>query len=124
MSQWPGAYFKIGFSGTSVKLNVDLTPLSTGSLSTALYPFIRYSIDNGAFTTVQLPSSGTTGFNVTGLTSGNHTLVGYFVQSEWTVDKWNANAGAANLPYNIVKITSLTLDAGAASVAPSGTIAL
>jgi lysophospholipase L1-like esterase len=108
----PGAYFKIGFTGTSVQLNVNTSALSGGSTPSGEYPILQYSIDDAAWTQVQLTSGNTVGFSVSGLASGTHQLICYVVYSEETVDRWTT-------PVNVVQITSLTLDPSTASAAPT-----
>src|SRR5207253_6713311 len=69
-----GPYFKTTFSGTACFLTIDVSPLTGGSVSAALYPTIRYSVDNGAYTDFQLTSSTTQVTLASGLTNTTHTL--------------------------------------------------
>ncbi len=109
----PGAYFKVGFTGASATLNVSVAPLVAASVSSGEYPTIRYSIDGGPFTIVQLASSTTSIAMATGLAAGNHTI-DFFVKgmSAGLADRWTT-------PVSVVRITGLTLAAGATTVAPT-----
>ncbi len=108
----PGAYFKIGFTGTSIKLNVDVSAMSGASLPAKEYPRLRWTIDDGAYTTYQLLSTDTEVTLATGLAAGTHQLTLYMLSSYYNADRWSA-------PVMALKITSLTLDAGASTAAPT-----
>lgn len=109
----PGAYFKVKFSGTSVKLNVDVSPLTAASVSALNYPAIKYSIDGGAFTRYQLTSSDTQLSLGSGLSSGQHTLVVYFVGIQWdSNDRWLT-------PTMVLRVTGLVLQGGQSLSAPT-----
>lgn len=107
----PGAYFKTKFTGTSVKLNVDVSPLSGAGTSAGNYPAIQYSIDGGAFTRRQLLSSDTQITLASSLSAGTHTLEVHVVAAWWQADRWNT-------PVSVVRVTGLELDQSASTVAP------
>lgn len=119
-AQWnlAGGYCKLGFSGTSIAVNMDTAPLTAGAISTASWPVIRYSVDNGAFTDLRMPSTGTVFVSVTGLAAGSHTLSIFFERGSNSGghDRWTA-------PANVARFTGAALDDGASAVAPSGAIA-
>jgi hypothetical protein len=98
----PGAYFKIGFTGTSATLGLQVSQIP-GTM-----PKVRWSIDGGAFQVAQL--SGTTLALASSLASGDHTL-------ELCLMNAQGGAGWSSLT-NVLWVTGLTLDAAAASVAP------
>jgi hypothetical protein len=107
----PGAYFKTKFTGTLCKLNVDVSPLTGASVSSANYPTILYSIDGGAFTRYQLASSDTQITLGTGLSAGTHTLELHFVGIFWNSnDRWTT-------PAMVLRLTGLVL--AGATAAPS-----
>jgi len=98
----PGAYMKIGFTGTSAVLGVQVSQVP-GNL-----PKIRWSIDGGPYQIAQL--SGTTVGLASDLASGNHTLWLQYMAAD-------GGSGWSTLT-NVFWITGLTLDSGATSVAP------
>lgn len=109
----PGAYIKTQFTGTSVKLNVDVTPQTGASVSAGNYPAIIYSVDGAAWTRYQLQSSDTQLTLGTGLTDTTHTLDIVFVGVAWNSnDRWTT-------PALCLRITGLELDSGDALVAPT-----
>lgn len=90
VSYWGGAYFKVKFSGTTVKIKVGTT--------TNYYA----KIDNGAWTSY-IGASGTINLTPTPLASGTHTL-----------------SVAQGKDYNYVfNFQGLILDAGATTSAPT-----
>jgi hypothetical protein len=105
----PGAYFKIGFTGTSAAIKVDTSALSGQAKQ---YPRIRYSIDGGANQDYQLLSGDTQITLISGLTPGTHSLTLWFLSSDlYDSDRWG---GVTSL-----KITGLVLDPGSTTVAPT-----
>lgn len=113
LSQDFGAYFKVGFTGTQVQVTFDVSALTGASVASGNYPYVRWSIDNGAFATYQLTSSTTTHTLATGLASGTHQLVMvYYGAAGISLDFWTT-------PVMQVKIDGLVVDGGAASAAPT-----
>ena len=106
-----GSYFKGGFTGTAFTMNVDTSMLSGN------YPKIIYSVDNGAWTAYTYTGSETSIALATGLASGSHTIETYIAALDDNVAHWTT-------PASTVKITGFSLDSGAATVAPSGSIAI
>lgn len=112
-----GAYFKLGFTGTSCSIGLDVSSLVTGGVSAGWYPSLRYSVDNGPQTDVQLNSS-TTALAVSGLASGSHTIEVWYLRGWWeniggtAPDRWTT-------PVYCIKVTGATIDTGASSVAPT-----
>jgi hypothetical protein len=110
-----GAYFKLGFSGTSIAVGLDLSSLASAGETSDQYPSIRYTVDGGAYIDSQL-TIGQTSLSITGLSAGNHTIELWYLAGHWdnspatAKDRWNT-------PLYCLKITGATLDASAASVA-------
>jgi hypothetical protein len=111
-----GAKFAIGFTGTSISIGLDVSSLVAGSVTSAWYPSLRYSVDDGAQTDVQLNSSSTA-LTISGLASGSHEIVVYYLNGFWeniggtAPDRWTT-------PVYCIKITGATIDNGATTVAP------
>lgn len=106
-----GAYLLSGFTGTSATLNLDLSPLAAIG-DPANWPAIAYSVDNGPITVSQLaPGVGAITL-ATGLAAGTHSLFVIAKSHVLGFATWTA-------PNNAIRITGLTLDAGAATVAPT-----
>ncbi len=102
----PGAYIRTKVSGTSIKLNVDITPLSTLFGGTAAsYPTIAYSIDGAAWTTYRLLQTDAAVSLATGLADANHTVDVYFQASLSSGDRWTT-------PGNVLRVFGFTLDSG------------
>lgn len=99
-----GAYVKFGFSGASLKLNVNTAGASGGQY---------YSVDNGPFVATGALSSSMTLTVPAGTT---HTFSLYVFQAG---TPWDATP-----PSGAFRITSFTLDAGASTLACSGAIAI
>ncbi len=112
LSNNPGAYFKINFTGTSCLMNVDVSVLVANSELALRYPAIIWTVDSGAFTRYQLQSTDTQLTLATGLSAGTHTLLLYFVGAWYLGDRWNT-------PVEALIVDSLVLDGGAASAAPT-----
>lgn len=112
-----GAYCKLGFTGTSISVGIDVSSLVSGGVTSTWYPYIRYSVDNGALTDVQLTPS-TNALSVSGLSAGSHTIEIWY-QSGW----WENVGGTApdrwTTPVYCLKLTGATIDAGASTVAPT-----
>lgn len=108
----PGAYCKIEFSGTSLALKVDVSALSGAGVSASNYPTIAYSVDGAALTRYQLLSSDTSLTLATGLAAGTHTLELILVGSWWSTDRWTT-------PVMALKITGLALDNDASLSSPT-----
>jgi lysophospholipase L1-like esterase len=107
----PGAYLRTGFSGTSVSLTVDVSPLA--GFAAADYPTLVTSVDGAAFATRQLLSTDSIIVLASGLFAGTHTLEVCFAGISPTLgDRWTA-------PANVVKVANLVLDNGAALSAPA-----
>jgi len=101
----PGAYLKLGFIGSKIAVNLDVSPLSAAHVPASQYPVLRYSVDGKPPVTVQLASNTTSLPCATGLSSGSHTLLLQYVAGYVFLDFWT--------PINILKVTGFTLDEGA-----------
>lgn len=112
-----GAYCKLGFTGTSISVGIDVSSLVSGGVTSTWYPYIRYSVDNGALTDVQLTPS-TNALSVSGLSAGSHTIEIWYQAGFWeniggtAPDRWTT-------PVYCLKLTGATIDAGASTVAPT-----
>lgn len=104
-----GAYMKIGFTGTTAKLNIDNSILA--GLTNPIT--IAYSIDDAPFTTSVI-TNATTQVNMTGtpLSAGNHVVMIYNYYVNFTQNRWNNST-----PRNALKVIGLLIDAGATSFA-------
>jgi hypothetical protein len=111
----PGAYVKLGFTGSSIAVNLDLSPLSSAHVPAAQYPVIRYSVDGGPPVTTHLAPNMNLLPCAKGLPPGNHTLLVQYVAGYVFLDFWT--------PVNLLRITGFTLDSGATTVTPSGPLA-
>lgn len=114
-----GTYVKFGFSGTSLSVNVDVSTLTGISQPSNEYPKIRYSVDNGAWTTYQLKSTDTSVSVASALVVGNHTFEMHVVNTFTAPgsDRWAT-------PLLIVRITGFNVDNGSATVACAGNIVI
>jgi hypothetical protein len=111
-TNYRGASLKAAFTGTSLGVTFDVSPLTAASASSDQYPWIRYSVDDGPKTDVQLTSSTTTLSFASSLASGTHTLDLYVFSTNSFLDRWNT-------PSNVVRMTSLVLDSAATTAARS-----
>ena len=111
----PGAYLKVGFMGTRIAIHFDVSPLTGAGVPAPRYPLVRYSVDGGPPTSVQLTPATASLTCASGLASGRHTLLLQYVAGYVFLDFWT--------PVNVVRVTGFTLDDGASTVAPSGAIA-
>lgn len=100
----PGAYCKVSFNGTTLKLLVSVAQLVTQGLSSGDYPTIRYCIDNKTTTDLQLTSSSATITLASGLSSGNHTAQIWFIRTNYNNDRWTTSG------YNSVRVTGFQSD--------------
>jgi hypothetical protein len=102
----PGAYLLLGFTGTSIQVKIDNA--SFAGVPSNQYPLVRYSIDNGPGTMVQLRSGSYELECGKGLKPGNHTLLLQYVSGYVFLDFWS--------PVNVVRVTGFSLDADASTV--------
>ncbi len=107
-----GAYFKLGFTGTSLQLSVDVSMLVSASVDSDEYPAILTSIDGGAFERYQLTSADDDIFLATGLSAGTHEALCMFVGAGLNDDRWTT-------PEMVWRITAALVDDGEASSAPT-----
>jgi hypothetical protein len=108
----PGAYLKLGFTGTSLKIKLDASTFRDANIPADQYPLVRYSVDGGPGTTVQLtPKSDSLGA-ASKLSGGTHTLLFQYVSGYVFLDFWS--------PVNAIRVTGFTLDDGARTYVPTG----
>ena len=101
-SQQIGAYFKLGFSGTSIAISIDSTPYAASSGN---FPAVMWSIDGGPWSAAVTNPPGTISNNcASGLAAGTHTLE--FMINSTANDTWV-------YPVNVVRVTGIALDYGA-----------
>lgn len=108
----PGAYLKMGFTGTSLSVGIDVSSFTSANIPAAQYPVVRYSVDGGPATTLQLTATTKTLECAKGLKAGNHSLLLQYVAGYVFLDFWT--------PINVLKVTGFTLDDSAMSAPPSG----
>lgn len=100
-----GAYLRIKFTGTSVKLNVDVSALSGEAAGN--YPVVGWTIDDGELDTAQLTNGQSQLTLATGLAAGTHEIeIVYYAANFHTI--WSAGSIGLGL-----KITGLEIDDGA-----------
>lgn len=104
----PGAYLKFSFTGSNLSLNLDMSPLTGAKVPDAQYPVIRYSIDGGPATMVQLTPTTTSIPCAKGLKNGIHSFLLQYVAGYVFLDFWS--------PINVIKVTGFTLDEGCKTV--------
>ncbi|MBN9500916.1 MAG: hypothetical protein J0H02_03950 [Armatimonadetes bacterium] len=107
----PGGYLKVGFTGSQIAVNLDVSPLTAANVPASQYPVIRYSVDDGPPTTQQLTPTTRSIQCAKGLASGSHRFQLEYVAGYVFLDFWT--------PINVVRVTGFTLDAGASLVKPS-----
>ena len=112
----PGAYLKMGFTGSRITINFDVSPLAKAGVPAAQYPLVRYSVDGGPAVTMQLSPATAAVPCAAGLAPGGHTLLLQYVAGYVFLDFWT--------PIDVVRILGFTLDDGAFTTAPSGAIAM
>lgn len=103
----PGAYLRFGFTGSSVGVNLDNATFA--NVPANRLPLVRYSIDNGPGTTVQLKAGQQLLECAKDLKEGNHTLQLSYVSGYVFLDFWT--------PLNAVKVTGFSIDTNASTVA-------
>jgi lysophospholipase L1-like esterase len=109
-TQNTGAYFKIGFTGTSVALQVDVSTLVGPA---AQWPLIRYQIDQNALQDIRLKQQDAIlPLNSQALAPGPHSLTVWFVAANLHIDRWQ-------IPSEVVRITGLLIDAGGSTSPPA-----
>lgn len=101
----PGAYLKLGFTGTSASIEFDVSSFTQANVPAAQYPLVRYSVDNGPAKTVQLTAATTSLKVASGLSATGHQLQLQYVAGYVFLDFWS--------PVNALRITGFTLDPGA-----------
>jgi len=101
----PGAYFKVGFTGTSVSLTFGNFLLNTSFMN------LLWSVDEAPYKQVTLPFGGNTLTLASNLPAGNHHAILYVMNSIQQNDRWNT-------PLVSVSITGLILDTGAKTLPP------
>ncbi len=108
----PGAYFKIGFTGTSIAAQFDTTMLSWMQASS--YPTIRYQIDDQPTQDYELHRwDGVVNLNSKALDPGQHTLTVWTLGMDPGLDRWDAPLA------NEYRILGLVADDGATTFRPS-----
>lgn len=108
----PGAYAKIAFTGTSISVNVDVSAISAAGVAASNYPIVRTVVDGVSFVDTQLTNTSISVMR-SGLTSGSHTLEFFFFAANiGDFDRWNT-------PVNAVRVTGFTIDNGGTYSAPA-----
>ncbi|MDD5164996.1 MAG: peptidoglycan-binding protein [Candidatus Pacebacteria bacterium] len=109
-----GSSAKFVFTGSTLKLDADLSTLIRSGAAFSNYPFINWKIDGGAWQRAQLqPESGVSTQVMTlatGLSSGSHSAQVYYEQGG-VEDSWPANS--------LVKITGWEIEAGKSISTPT-----
>lgn len=111
----PGAYLKLGFTGSKVAVNIDVSPLTQAKVAASQYPIVRFSIDGGPPNTQQLTPTSNSILCGSALKPGNHSLLFQYVAGYVFLDFWT--------PINVFRVTGFTLDEGASLTKPFGAVA-
>jgi lysophospholipase L1-like esterase len=106
-----GAYIKLKFTGVSLTLNQDLTHLTSASVSAGNYPTLRWSVDNGTWTTRLLTSSDTTLTIANGLSAGTHTCTLWVNSLSFNIERWTTPLSSVRFNYFDVAIGEQFLQA-------------
>lgn len=115
----PRASVRGGFTGTSLKMTIDISDLDGATPSASDYPVIMYSIDRAAPTVYQIQSGDTQLTLASGLAGGTHgfeVILKALRDFSPAYDRWTT-------PANALKITTFELDGGEASAALPANIA-
>lgn len=108
-----GAYFKFGFTGTSVQLNFDVSAMVAANLPAASYPIVRMVLDDTNVIDYPLTSSG--GVKLSSIAAGSHSFhVHFLATDDNTGDIWVT-------PVQALRLLSVVLDNGASISAPAST---
>lgn len=105
----PGAYLRLGFTGTSIRVNLDNATFT--NVPASRLPLIRYSIDNGPGITVQLKAGQQVLECANAMKDGAHTLQLSYVSGYVFLDFWT--------PLNVIRVTGFTIDAKATTLEPT-----
>jgi hypothetical protein len=114
-----GASVRLGFTGTSIGIAVDVSSLS--GYSAALYPYIGWSIDGGSISRHQLLSSDTIISVATGLADTAHAITIWVssLDGGFGTIRWDGSSS--------VTITGVVVDTGktiSAPVDPNGGVVI
>ncbi len=101
----PGAYLKVGFTGTSISVKVDVSPLTSAKVPSEHFPIVRFSVDGKPGKSVQLSPTMTQLVCARGLRNDDHTLLLEYVSGYVFLDFWT--------PVNVLRVTGFALDSGA-----------
>ncbi len=110
-SNTPGAYLKLGFTGTAIAGTFNTNAFDALGRPEAERPKIWVSIDNQSPSYYQPDGSGPL-ILASGLAAGNHTLELGFSAAQFTNDRWDG-------PANIIKVTGFRIDGGASTFLPN-----
>lgn len=103
---YPGAYFKVGFTGTSLSMTVDMAAMVSASTPPTRYPQIAWSIDGGPMQYRQLESRFSTYSLAGGLADATHSIKLAMFSSDAYTARW--------IGTSALKITSLSVVSGKA----------
>lgn len=102
-TNYRGASLKTAFTGTSLSMTVDVSPLVAAGATSAQYPWIRWSIDGNAKTDLQLTSASSTIALANSLASGTHAVDLFVFSTDSFLDRWAT-------PANVLRITGFAVD--------------
>lgn len=105
----PGAYLRCRFTGSSIRLKVDVSMLS--GVASGSYPEIAYQINQGPVTRRILNASDESITLAVGLDAKQIHAVTVWFRSSQAIDRWVT-------PVNVIRVTGLELDPGHDLVAP------
>src|SRR5690349_20981375 len=91
-----GSYFKLGFTGSQLSVEVDVNPLVSANVPADQYPVVRFSVDGGPATTMQLGPDSHSIVCAKGLPGGTHDLLFQYVAGYVFLDFWS--------PVNVLRV--------------------
>lgn len=97
----PGAYMKLAFEGTDVRVQIDGSYWAGFST----FPVVRWTVDDGPFQTASLTDASTEIVLATALDDEDHEVYLVFESSDYTKDRWIT-------PNNSLRITSIGISTG------------
>lgn len=92
----PGAYSRLEFIGTGLKLGVDLTLFEATSPGASEYPYLKWRVDDGPWMEQMVTGDMIEIVLARGLAVADHTLEVYFESIQRNRDRWNNPSASIN----------------------------
>lgn len=114
----PGAYIRLRFTGTSLAMGVDTAALFNASITALQYPAISYRVDNAwTWTRYQLVAGDSLLALASGLSDTTHDIEINLAAAYWNIDRFGVSSGVD--PISALKVTGFTVDNGKTISAPT-----